>query len=163
MRPISMLLVVFAAWALAALCDLHAAHLEHGAQAIHFENAWARRSPALGQREQGEHGAGATAAGNGAAYVTISNHGSEPEALLSATADLADRVELHHTVTREGVMKMEPLAQFDVPPGATLEMKPGSYHLMLLGLKQDLKPGDTVTLTLRFAKAGQMFLQAPVK
>jgi copper(I)-binding protein len=42
-------------------------------------------------------------------------------------------------------------------------MKPGSYHLMLLGLKHDLKPGDTVTLTLRFAKAGQISLQAPVR
>jgi copper(I)-binding protein len=103
------------------------------------------------------------AAGNGAAYVTISNRGSEPEALLSATADLADGVELHHTTTRDGVMRMEPLARFDVPPGTTLEMKPGSYHLMLLGLKHDLKPGDTVTLTLRFAKAGQISLQAPVR
>jgi len=42
-------------------------------------------------------------------------------------------------------------------------MKPGGYHLMLLGLKHDLKPGDTVALTLMFEKAGQMSLQAPVK
>lgn len=103
------------------------------------------------------------AAGNGAAYVTIKNHGSKPDTLLSVTADLADRVELHQTITRDGVMRMQPLATFDVPPGTTLEMKPGSYHLMLLGLKHDLKPGDTVALTLTFEKAGRLSLQAPVK
>jgi copper(I)-binding protein len=163
MRHIRMIWAVTAAWALLALEYADAGDMEHGGKTIQLENAWARRSPALGQREQGEHGAGAMAAGNGAAYVTIKNHGSKPDTLLSVTADLADRVELHQTITRDGVMRMQPLATFDVPPGTTLEMKPGSYHLMLLGLKHDLKPGDTVALTLTFEKAGRLSLQAPVK
>jgi len=42
-------------------------------------------------------------------------------------------------------------------------MKPGSYHIMLLGLKQALNPGDVVHVTLIFQKAGEMFVDAPVK
>jgi periplasmic copper chaperone A len=58
---------------------------------------------------------------------------------------------------------MRPLPKFDVPSGGKLEMKPGSYHLMLLGLKQDLKPGEIVKVELTFEKAGQMAVEAPVK
>ncbi len=102
-------------------------------------------------------------AGNGAVYVTISNHGSEADALLSASTDVATTVELHETVKQDGKMVMRPLPRFDVPAGGKLEMKPGSYHIMLLGLKQDLKPGETVNVGLSFEKAGQMSVEAPVK
>ena len=102
-------------------------------------------------------------AGNGAAYVTISNRGSEADALLSASTDVATTVELHETVKQDGKMVMRPLPKFDVPAGGQLEMKPGSYHIMLLGLKQDLKPGEAVNVGLSFEKAGQMSVEAPVK
>ena len=102
-------------------------------------------------------------AGNGAMYVTISNHGSEADALLSASTDIATTVELHETIEQGGKMVMRPLLKFDVPARGKLEMKPGSYHIMLLGLKQDLKLGDTVKVGLTFEKAGQMAVEAPVK
>lgn len=102
-------------------------------------------------------------AGNGAAYVTISNHGSEADALLSASTDVATTVELHATVEQDGKMVMRPQSKFDVPAGGKLEMKPGGYHIMLLGLKQDLKPGEIVNVGLSFEKAGQMSVEAPVK
>jgi periplasmic copper chaperone A len=64
---------------------------------------------------------------------------------------------------RDGTTVMQPQAQFDIPAGGTLEMKPGSWHIMLLGLKQALSPGDTVQVLLIFQKAGPMSVEALVK
>jgi periplasmic copper chaperone A len=119
---------------------------------IQLENAWARRAPA-------GHGGG----GNGAVYVTIANRGAEPDALLSATTDAAATVELHETVQEGGVMKMRPRPRFEVPGGGRIEMKPGGHHIMLLGLNRNLKPGDTVRVTVTFEKAGRLTLDAPVR
>jgi copper(I)-binding protein len=133
-------------------------HLGHRHSSIQVDNAWARKAPSMAQAESGGQGAG-----NGAVYVTIRNQGSEADALLSATSAAATAVELHETVEQGGKMVMRPLPKFEVPAGGTLDMKPGSYHLMLLGLKQDLKAGEIVTVGLTFEKAGQMSVEAPVK
>jgi copper(I)-binding protein len=119
-------------------------HLGHGDTTIHLENAWARKAPFTAQEGPSGPGAGATSAGIGAVYVTISNRGHEADALLSVASDAATAVELHETVAYGSKIVMRPLPKFDVPSGGKLEMKPGSYHLMLLGLKQDLKPGEIV-------------------
>jgi copper(I)-binding protein len=140
-----------------------AGHIGHHLTTIQLENAWARRAPSMVQGGQSSQGGGAMTAGNGAAYVTISNHGSEADALLSASTDVATTVELHATVEQDGKMVMRPLPKFDVPAGGKLEMKPGGYHIMLLGLKQDLKPGETLNVGLSFEKAGRMSVEAPVK
>jgi copper(I)-binding protein len=127
---------------------------------IQLENAWARRAPAgHGGGQAAAHGS----AGNGAVYVTIANRGAEPDALLSATTDAAATVELHETVQEGGVMKMRPRPTFEVPGGGRLEMKPGGHHIMLLGLTRDLKPGDTVRVTVTFEKAGRLTVDAPVR
>jgi copper(I)-binding protein len=101
--------------------------------------------------------------GNGAVYVTIVNRGTSADALVSATTDAAKTVELHETVQEGGVMKMRPLRRFEVPGGGRLEMKPGGHHIMLMGLTRDLKPGDTVSVTLTFDQGGRMTLAAPVR
>lgn len=143
--------------------QVSAGHLGHRHSTIQLENAWARRAPSLIQGEQSSQSGDAMTAGNGAVYVTINNHGSEADALLSASTDIATAVELHETIEQGGKMVMRPLPKFAVPAGGKLEMKPGSYHVMLLGLKQDLKPGETVNVALNFEKAGQMSVAAPVK
>jgi hypothetical protein len=57
----------------------------------------------------------------------------------------------------DGVMKMRPLPNgLEIKPGETVELKSGGYHLMLMDLKQSLKPGDTFTATLQFEKAGPL-------
>jgi copper(I)-binding protein len=127
---------------------------------IELENAWARRAPAMATGHGAPaHGGG----GNGAVYVTIVNRGGSPDALVGATTDAAATVELHETVQESGVMKMRPLPRFEVPGDGRLEMKPGGHHIMLLGLTRDLKPGDTVSVTLTFEKAGRMSVGAPVR
>jgi copper(I)-binding protein len=139
--------------------------MQSGAKAgIHLENAWARRAPAMAHGAPGGHGAAAHGGGgNGAVYVTIVNGGGSPDALVSAVTDAAATVELHETVQEGGVMKMRPLTRFEVPGGGRLEMKPGGHHIMLLDLKRDLKPGDIVSVTLTFDKAGRMSVDAPVR
>jgi copper(I)-binding protein len=132
--------------------------------AIRLENAWARRAPAMAHGQSGGHGATAAGGtGNGAMYVTIVNDGSSADALVGATTDAAKTVELHETTQEGGVMKMRPLPRFDVPGGGRLEMKPGGHHIMLLGLTRDLKPGDTVRVTLTFETGGRMSIEAPVR
>jgi copper(I)-binding protein len=51
----------------------------------------------------------------------------------------------------------------EIKPGATVVLKPGSYHLMLVGLKSVLLPGEVVHLTLNFAKAGPIAVDLPVE
>jgi protein SCO1 len=120
--------------------------------AIRLEGPWVRRAPVM-----------ADAKSNTAGYVIIVNRGREPDALLSATADVAAGVEMHETRNMSGMMMMEPVSKIAVPPAARVELKPGGYHLMLIGLKQALSPGQTVTLTLVFERAGPITARAAVK
>ena len=60
-------------------------------------------------------------------------------------------------------MKMRPVKSIPVPAGGTVELKPGGYHIMLLDLKKDLKPGDTVPVTLSFEHGGELRIEAAVR
>ncbi len=115
---------------------------------------WARRAPS-------GHGQGQ--AGNGAVYMTVTNRGGEADALVSATSDAARIVELHEVKHEGGVMAMRPIPRMPLPAGGTLELKPGGYHVMLLGLTRDLHAGDTVKVTLTFEKAAPMTIEAAVR
>ena len=123
---------------------------------IQLEKPWVRRAPAMPDAKAG-------AQSNAGGYVTIVNRGTAPDALVGAAADVAERVELHQTRNMSGMMMMEPVAKVEVAPGARVELKPGSYHLMLIGLKRALTPGQTVTLTLRFERAGALTARAEVR
>jgi len=124
--------------------------------AILLEKPWVRRAPAMPE-------AGSAAPSTAAGYVTLRNRGPARDALLSATADVAERVELHETRNMSGMMMMERVAKVELAPGSRVELKPGSYHLMLIGLKRALTPGQTVTLTLQFERAGPITTRAEVR
>ena len=100
---------------------------------------------------------------NGAAYLTIVNRGATADRLTSAESDVAGSVELHQTIVKDNVMSMSPVEAIDVPANGRVELKPGGYHIMLVGLKQDLKAGSTIQLTLVFEKAGRTNLNVEVK
>ena len=119
---------------------------------IRLDRPWVRRAPAM---------AGAESKAGG--YVTILNRGEAPDALLSATADVATSVEVHETRNMSGMMMMERVPKIVIPPGARVELKPGGYHLMLIGLKRALSPGQTVMLTLVFERAGPIMARAEVR
>lgn len=106
----------------------------------------------------------AMAGGNSAAYMLIHNHGGEADALISASSDVAEAVELHLSqMGADGTMAMIQQEKIDVPADGEVELKPGSYHVMLIGLKQDLMAGSEITLTLTFEHAGEVTLTVPVK
>ena len=123
---------------------------------VRRENPWVRRAPAMPGAKPG-------AESNAGGYVTIVNQGTSPDALVGASADVARRVELHETRNMSGMMMMEPVAKVEVAPGTRVELRPGSYHLMLIGLTRALTPGQTVTLTLRFERAGALTTRATVR
>ena len=100
----------------------------------------------------------------GGAYVTIENKGKLADKLVGASSPVAKSVEIH-TMTMDGnVMKMREVGQIEIKPSARIEMKPGEgYHLMLMGLRQPLKAGETFPLTLMFEKAGKTELKVKVQ
>jgi copper(I)-binding protein len=71
---------------------------------------------------------------NSAIYLPIKHQGNEPDALVAEKTMVATSAELYETMAKDGKMMMQPRQQFDIPAGGTLEMQPGSYHIMLLGL-----------------------------
>jgi copper(I)-binding protein len=98
----------------------------------------------------------AGANGTGAGFITIHNAGSQPDRLVSATSPVARTVELHTHVRDGEVMRMRPVAGIPVPPGETVELRPGGQHLMLIGLTEPLRQGTEVPLTLRFERTGEV-------
>src|SRR5512144_2242925 len=126
------------------------------APATRLEKPWVRRAPVM---PDARPGAESTAAG----YITLRNRGPARDALVAATADAAERVELHETRNMSGMLMMERVDKVELAPGSRVEMKPGSYHLMLIGLKRALTPGQTVTLTLEFERGGRMTTRAEVR
>lgn len=107
----------------------------------------------------------ATAGGSktGAAYATLTNKGTAGDRLVSASTPVAGKVELH-TMSMEGdVMRMRQIDGIDVNPGASVELKPGGLHIMLMDLKAPLKEGDKFPLTLNFEKGGSSTLDVSVR
>lgn len=98
-----------------------------------------------------------------AGYVTIENQGSEPDRLVAVEADFSDAAEIHEMTMKDGVMKMRPLAEgLDIPPGQSVALEPGGYHLMFMGLEQPLVQGETVDMTLMFEQAGRLEISLSV-
>jgi copper(I)-binding protein len=99
-----------------------------------------------------------------AAYFTIANKGSAPDRLISGSVQAASRFEVHRMEMEQGVAKMRPVVGgLEVKPGETVELKPGSFHVMLLGLKQPLQQGQRVKGTLVFEKAGKVEIEFAVE
>jgi copper(I)-binding protein len=93
----------------------------------------------------------------GGGYMTITNTGTAPDRLVSGSTGIAGRFELHEMSMDNGVMKMRELAQgIEIKPGATVELKPGGYHLMFMNLTQQLEQGQAFKVTLQFEKAGKV-------
>ena len=114
-----------------------------------------------GQSLDPRHAKGADIAG---AYMTLSNKGTAPDRLIGGSSPVAGRFELHLMTVEDGVMKMRPVdGGLEIKPGATVELKPGSFHIMLMGLKQPLEKGQKVKGTLVFEKAGTVEIEYAVE
>ncbi|HEX3417160.1 MAG TPA: copper chaperone PCu(A)C, partial [Stellaceae bacterium] len=83
--------------------------------------------------------------------------------LVSASTPVAKKAELH-TMSMQGmVMKMRPISGVDIPAGQAVSLKPGGEHIMLMGLNQPLREGQSFPLNLDFEKAGQRTVTVTVE
>ena len=119
------------------------------AAAIAVSGAWVRE-PVPGK---------AMAAG----YLKVENHSGDEEVLLGLDCADAAAVEMHEMFHEADMMKMRKMEQWAIPGHGSLALAPGGGHLMVLGLRRELKEGDTVQLTLHFKRAGDRTLSVPVK
>jgi periplasmic copper chaperone A len=100
----------------------------------------------------------------GVGYLTIENKGSAPDRLTGVSAEVAGKVEVHEMAMNNNVMTMRPLDKgLLIDPGKTVKLAPGGSHLMLFDLKNPLKQGDKVPVTLEFEKAGKVKLSLDVQ
>lgn len=116
---------------------------------ILVETPWTRATPG-----------GARVAGG---YLRIVNNGAEPDRLIGGTSEIAERFEVHSMEMRDGVARMAPVeGGLEIPPGEAVELAPGGYHLMFMGLARPLSEGETVSGTLVFERAGTLEIMYPV-
>ena len=121
------------ALAVALSCSTVAAY----AQSVEVKDAWVRGTvPA--QKATG-------------AFMEIT--GKTAARLVSAESPAAATVEIHNMSMQNGVMKMFPVEAIDIPAGKTVKLASGGYHVMLMGIKQQMKPGERVPLKLTFELA----------
>ena len=100
---------------------------------------------------------------NSAAFMTLNNKGHMANAVVSASSPAAKVVEMHTHIMDGGMMKMRKVERIDIPAMGKTELKPGGFHIMLIGLKQQLKPGMKVSLTLKFADGTENTIDTPVQ
>jgi copper(I)-binding protein len=117
-----------------------------------------------GEASEGGMGQGMGAAGTGAIFMQLANDGRETDRLIGGQTDVAEVVEIHETRMEGDVMKMQMLAEgLEVPPRSTVRLEPGGYHVMLIGMKQNLEPGDRFEIELQFEKSGTKTMQVEVR
>ena len=109
--------------------------------------AWSRATP------QG--------AANGAAFMTIRNTGMADDRLVGVDLEGGKRTEVHETTSVDGIMRMRQIGEIIIPAGATVELKPGGLHIMVMGLEKPVEAGSVVKGTLVFEKAGRVVVMFP--
>jgi len=117
--------------------------------ALVIDHPWSRATPK-----------GAAVAGG---YMKITNTGTTPDRLTGGTTEAAKKFEIHEMKMEGSVMKMRELSGgIEIPPGATVELKPGSYHIMMTTLARPFAKGDFVKASLIFEKAGKVDIEFAV-
>ncbi|WP_395664502.1 copper chaperone PCu(A)C [Methylocella sp.] len=142
----------------AAACALAALGLSAGASRAHeyklgaleILHPWSRATP----------GGSKVAAG----FFEVKNAGAAPDRLIAATSTLSAKTEIHETEMKDGVMTMRPVTGgLVIPAHGSATLKPGSYHVMFVDIKEPLKEGMVVDGTLTFEKAGTVSVQYHVE
>jgi hypothetical protein len=118
-----------------------------GTIAVH--DAWVRAS--LGQT------------GTSAAYMTLEASNDQGDRLVAVASPVAASAALHTHIVEGGVARMRPVAGIEIAPGAPTVLAPGGLHIMLVGLRDRLVEGDTLSLSLTFEHAGSIELEVPIR
>jgi copper(I)-binding protein len=96
------------------------------------------------------------------AFMTLVNNSATAYALTAVSFSGADTVEIHENSMNGEMMRMRKVSHVDIPANGSAELKPGSFHIMLIGLEQGLETGTTQTLTLTFSDDSQQTVEALV-
>ena len=123
--------------------------MDHSKEGMLVHKAWVRAVPPTSKMS--------------AAYMILHNNTMDADHLVSAESDVANSVELHNVRKKDEMMEMYQVKSIGIDAMGRRDLKPGSYHVMLIGLKKPLKAGDEVELTLNFMHAGAIKIKAPVK
>lgn len=116
---------------------------------LHVGDVWSRPAPA---------------GGTGVVYLTLENQGRQPDRLTGAKSDVADTVELHRTKMEGDVMQMQSVAGgVEVPARSRVIFEPGGAHIMLIGIKRDLKASERFPVVLEFEKSGTLTVESEVR
>jgi len=145
MRHIALFLSVAFCLAVSA-----ASAADYKAGSLNISDPWSRATPK-----------GASVA---AGYMTIKNNGSAPDRLIEGSSEVASKFEVHEMKMENDVAKMRPVkGGLEIKPGETVELKPGSLHVMFVGLKKPLNAADKFKATLVFEKAGPVSIEYDVR
>jgi copper(I)-binding protein len=138
--------MVFRRLALAALfavLAIPALALDYKLGAIEIGQPWTRATPPTAE--------------SGGGYLVLKNTGTTPDRLIGVKSPAADKVEIHEMKMDGNIMRMREVAKgIEIPPGATVELKPGGFHVMFMGLRAPFAKDAKVPLTLVFEKAGSI-------
>ncbi len=138
-------------WSIFSLAFLLPTALFADNNTISVTNGWVRATPPGGR--------------NAVAFLTLNNHGTTDKILQGIQCDtqIATRCEIHEHINKEGKMRMQRVAELNVPHMSTRLFAPGGYHIMLLGLTKPIVAGSTVEFTFIFADQTQYHFKFPVK
>ncbi len=98
-----------------------------------------------------------------AAFFKIANNSAEADTLYGVRAEFAEMAQLHESFRKDGMVGMRPVKFVVIPAKSSLHFKHGGYHVMLMNVKENLKPGGKVKLELLFRRAGVITVEAAVK
>lgn len=99
---------------------------------------------------------------NGAVHLTLRNDGDRDDRLVSASSDVAGRVEIHESTMADGTMSMQQVDGVDIPAGGEAMLESGGFHIMLIDVREDLTEGDAFDLTLSFETSDDQTITAEV-
>jgi len=136
----------------------HKGHQSHSKKAsmsssknnkIHVKEAWIRAVPPASKMS--------------AAYMKITNTGTDSDQLISVKSSICEVAEMHNVEKKDGMMKMMPVKFIDIPSGSSLDLKPGGFHIMLIKLLKNPKVGERYSIILNFENTGIINVIAEVK
>src|SRR4030088_31386 len=129
--------------ALFAVLAIPALALDYKQGAIEIRQPWTRATPPTAE--------------SGGGFLVLTNTGTTPDRLIAVKSLAADKAEIHEMKMEGNDMRVRELEKgIELPPGATVELKPGGFHIMFMGLKAPFAKDAKVPLTLVFEKAGSI-------
>lgn len=98
-----------------------------------------------------------------AGYMTIHNAQTHTLSIISIRSDAFASVQIHRSIEKDGMMRMEPVPSLEIKPDSTVQLVPGGLHLMMMKPTQPTNPGDTLTIVIEFDDGSTQSLNMTVK